>query len=556
MKKLRVLFIASFLLIAPGQIYGAVEFQGNVVISDKELSSSINPALDMTEIAARIKSAYYDLGYFEAQVFYDSTRVGRDSIIVIDEGKPYRLSRIDIEIAPDSLKSLLAGLLDTYNGRVVARVPLNEFAKSSVDILAEHGMPFARGEWTSFGIDENRLVNAAFRVIPGPLTVISDIEFKGIKRTRPGTLEKAAGLKTGTLYSESKVSRAQSLLERLRYIEISSPYSLETSSDGDSCTVIYNIRELPSTRIEGVAGYVNVQGKRDFIGKADLEFGDILGTGRSFGLLWNKKDSRSNELRIKYGEKFVLNSRIDLELEAYQIDRDTLYITTGGKAQFSHDFGTGLLGSLRFSIERTVPETGSSVSNSIKRSVGTEFLYNKTDFFPNPRSGYEIGSQMEYRYRSNREVLEGQDPPSDITSAGAKGALYIGISRKLVAAAMFQGWGIVSANGTVPVDDYRFIGGANDLRGYTEQRFPAYRYLILTLEPRLITGRYNRAYLFGDLGIIKGPASGDTDYSYNPGYGLGLVSRSAIGQLKVEIGWGEEGFPSEAVFNFGIIGSF
>jgi len=533
MKKIRVVFISSMILIAPGRINGAVVFQGNVVLSDRELSKNITPSLDIAEISDRIKSIYYDLGYFEAHVFYDSTRAGRDSIIVIDEGKPYRLSRIDIEIAPDSLKNPLTGLTETYAGRVASRVALNEFAKSCVDILAERGMPFARGEWTSFGLDENRLVIAAFRVLPGPLSVISDIEFSGIKRTRPGTLEKAAGLKTGTLYSESKVSRAQSLLERLKYIEIASPYNLETSPDGDSCTVIYNIRELPSTRIEGVAGYVNVQGKRDFIGKADIEFGDILGTARSFGLLWNKKDSRSNELRIKYGERFVLNSRIDLELEAYQIDRDTLYITTGGKAQFSHNFGTGLLGSLRFSIERTVPETGSSVSNSIKRSVGTEFLYNKTDFFPNPRSGYEIGSQLEYRYRSNREVLAGQDPPSDMTSAGAKGAIFVSVSRRSVAAAMFQGWGIVSANGTVPVDDYRFVGGATDLRGYTEQRFPAYRYLILTIEPRLITGKYNRAYLFGDLGIIKGSSSGNTDYSYKPGYGLGLVSKSAIGQLKL-----------------------
>jgi hypothetical protein len=66
----------------------------------------------------------------------------------------------------------------------------------------------------------------------------------------------------------------------------------------------------------------------------------------------------------------------------------------------------------------------------------------------------------------------------------------------------------------------------------------------------LITGKYSRAYLFGDFGIIKGSPDMDVDYSFNPGYGLGLVSR------RVEIGWGKEGFPSEAVFNFGIIGSF
>jgi hypothetical protein len=94
------------------------------------------------------------------------------------------------------------------------------------------------------------------------------------------------------------------------------------------------------------------------------------------------------------------------------------------------------------------------------------------------------------------------------------------------------------------------------LRGYTEEQIPAYRYLIFTLEPRLITGKYDRVYLFGDFGLIKGAPDRDLDYTFKPGYGFGLVSRSAIGQLKVEIGWGDEGFPSEAVFNFGIMGSF
>jgi outer membrane protein assembly factor BamA len=383
MRKLSAIFISSLILLTTRQLFCAVEFQGNVVISDRELLRNIDPASDIKEISNRIKSIYYDLGYFEVQLTEESPKQNKDRIIIIDEGKSSRISRIDLDLAPDSLNLLIGEMSKKYNGQAASRATFVEFAERCINILAEQGMPFARGEWSAFGMDENSDIIAGFKIIPGPRTIISDIEFNGIKRTRPRTLEKAAGLKTGNLYSESMVSRAQRIMERLKFIEISSPYDLETSPEGDSCTVIYNIRELPSTRIEGVGGFVNVQGKRDFIGKADIEFGDILGTGRSFGLLWNKKDTRSNELRIKYGEPFIFNSRLDLELEAYQIDRDTLYITTGAKAQFTHNFGVELTGALHFSVERTVPETGSTVSNSIKRSVGTEFLYNKTDFYPN-----------------------------------------------------------------------------------------------------------------------------------------------------------------------------
>ena len=556
MKKISVVFFSVLIWFIAKDAFCDLRFQGNLALSDRELLSVLDPKSGADSISDQIKKIYRNLAYFDIEVEREYLDRSQNRVFVISEGKQSKISAIDLDIAPDSLELILDDLIDMFVGRAASQKSFKEFAEGCVNILAENGRPFARGEWAGFKPDENDNIIAGFKIVPGPLSIISDVEFNGIKRTKPETLEKAAGLGKGNLFSKKEVLRSEKLIGKLPYVEISSPYYLETSTNGDSCTVVYNIRELPSTRIEGFGGLINVKGKTDFIGRVNIEFGDILGTGRMFGLFWNKKDTRSNELSIKYMEPFIFKSRLDLELEAYQIDRDTLYITTGGRASIIQRFNIDLTGALRTSIERTVPETGSNISRSIKRSIGTEFDYNKSDFPPNPKSGYEIGTELEYRYRSNSAVSEGQNPPSNITSAGSDGAVYLNPGSRFVAAASFKGWGIVSANGNVPADEYRFVGGVHDLRGYTEQRFPAYRYLILSMEPRWLTGTYSRAYLFGDFGLIKDSQERGGDYRFRPGYGLGLVSRSGIGQVRVEIGWGDEDFPSGAVFNFGIGGSF
>ncbi|UCC80142.1 MAG: hypothetical protein JSW64_01930 [Candidatus Zixiibacteriota bacterium] len=556
MRKTSLIIIAILALLTAKDALCDLRFQGNVALSERELLRAIDPGPEAGNISDQIINIYMDLGYFDAEVEREYRDQSQNRVFVINEGKQSKISAIDLEIEPDSLKLILNDLLDMYTGRAASQISLKGFADGCINSLTENGFPFARGEWTGFNLDENNNIIAAFKIIPGPSSIVSDIEFTGLKRTRPETLEKAGRINTGIPFSRREVLQSEKLIGKLPYVEVSSPYYLESSTNGDSCTVVYNIRELPSTRIEGFGGLINVAGKTDLIGRANIEFGDILGTGRMFSLFWNKKDTRSNELRIKYLEPFIFDSRIDLEIEAYQVDRDTLYITTGGESSFLHRFSIDLTGALYISVERTVPESGSNISRSIKRSAGARFKYDKSDFAPNPGSGYRFGTELEYRYRSNSFVTEGQNPPSNITSAGSDGAIYISPGGNFLAAALYKAWGIASANGIVPADEFRFIGGVRDLRGYTEQRFPAFRYLILTLEPRWRTGRYSRAYLYGDFGFIKGSQDREDEYRFKPGFGLGLVSRTGIGQVKVEIGWGDENFPDDAVFNFGIIGGF
>ena len=104
-------------------------------------------------------------------------------------------------------------------------------------------------------------------------------------------------------------------------------------------------------------------------------------------------------------------------------------------------------------------------------------------------------------------------------------------------------------------DEFRYIGGFDLLRGYSEQIFPSYRYLIGTIEQRFITGKYSRLYLFGDFGIIsKSPIDGN--YDFYPGYGFGAQFPTIPGTFRFELAWGKTGFPENLILNFGFLRQF
>ncbi len=458
-----------------------------------------------------------------------------------------------IELIPPDSQITFDDFISEIKGQIASQSNLDDLANQSIARLAESGMPFASAQWRDFQFDSTGNIAAALRIVSGPRIRIARVLYRGLKRTRPETLNRVMNFRLGDFYSESKVSSSERLLDQMPYLRIASKFEIEQIGDGDSCAVIFNVRELPSTRFDGAAGVSSIKGKSTFVGRLDLEFGDILGSGRAFGLLWNKKDRFSSEIRINYLEPYLLGSQFDLNLETHQVDRDSLYIESGASLGLSHDFGDGLGGSLNLAIGRTVPETGSKVASSNGSAVGVQFDYYNSDHPDNPTTGYVIMSNVNYKYRSNQNS-DSLDLPTRLTSAGVDLRYYAKVSSRFVAAFAVSGWGIISNDGQVPPDELRYIGGFQSLRGYAERQIPAFRYAIASFEPRLITGRASRAYLFYDLAEVKGGQVGP--YRFFPGYGFGLVAPTSLGQFKLEIGWGKNGFPSNAILNFGLAGRF
>ncbi len=119
-----------------------------------------------------------------------------------------------------------------------------------------------------------------------------------------------------------------------------------------------------------------------------------------------------------------------------------------------------------------------------------------------------------------------------------------------------------SLTGNVPFFEQYFIGGAETLRGFREDRFWGRNMFLLTAEYRFPLAPSLDGVGFVDYGDAWGardeflniPAFGDelqqhSDFSPSFGYGVGIRVRTPIGPIRLDYGFSSEG--SRAHFSLG-----
>jgi outer membrane protein assembly factor BamA len=527
-----------------------------------------------------LAALYYEAGYYKIEISDISVLPNGDKEITLNEGEPAKVAALSVQLLPPDSSIQLNEIISEFTGQVASQATLNDFADDCIAMLSDNGMPFASGQWLDFSLDGNSDIIATFKILPGPRSRVAGPKFTGVKRTKPHLLYKSLTYASGELFSDSRIVESERLINQMPYVDIIAPFTIEPIADGESLYIVHNIQELPSTRFNGAGGLITVKGRETFIGRLDLEFGDILGTGRVFGFIWNRKDSWSGELSLSYLEPYIMGSEFDLKMEIAQLNQDTSFIRSNGRIGLLRSFHSGLAGALWLGLERTVPEHGVFVSptpdnsgRSTAKIITASFDYDRTNDRQNPRSGHGLSSGVSHKYRTNTvDSSASTNLPRKITSAGFSVRYYAGLSRRVIAALGIHGWGIVSIDGRTPREEVQFIpmgpesSGDRDvlsnLRGYPERRFAAHRYFVATIEPRLLTDNEGRLYAFLDMayiylpGQINSSQSNKSDYTFYPGYGLGLTALSTLGQFKIEIGWGKTGFPGDGVIGFGLAGRF
>jgi outer membrane protein insertion porin family len=114
--------------------------------------------------------------------------------------------------------------------------------------------------------------------------------------------------------------------------------------------------------------------------------------------------------------------------------------------------------------------------------------------------------------------------------------------------------------GNVPLFETFYVGGANTLRGYEEDRWRGERFVLVNLEYRRPFSDKLTGVAFVDAGDAFGGeyptlvpgftfAAEDQSLNWHFGVGLGIRVVTQIGPLRFDVGFGSEG--SRAHFNFG-----
>ena len=398
-------------------------------------------------------------------------------------------------------------------------------------------------------------VRVHVRLATGPPVVFDSLEIPGASVTKPRSAATIAGLKEGRVLTPELVLEAR---DRLRSSElfafVGEPRVVPGAEPGHGHVVI-PVEESSASQFEGALGVAPGEG---LTGRVDLGLGNIAGTGRAAGARWVGFGNGRSLYALRYREPSLFGRALDASLALDADLADSLFSHTGWS------IALGGRPAARTRVEAAVERSGtvytglsrgSSSTWSIRGGVG----WDRLQPVMNPSRGVSVSLDVEGGRRadafpgfeeSRRGVLRGKAELASAASLGGSRVLFGSVRAEEVRL----------GDGDFPIEELRYLGGSEGLRGHRDRAFAGSRILAMTLEHRWITDpRGGRAYFFVDGGahaldapLQAGVPVGTVDASaaqastslsrtelsdgWELGYGAGLQTRMASGLMGVELG--------------------
>lgn len=395
---------------------------------------------------------------------------------------------------------------------------------SWIDLWVEEGYPFAAAIVESLVVRDGG-VRGGVRLEPGDRLTVEEVAFPGRTATRKEFLERWIRFRPGDFYSESAWADRRARLERTGlFLRVGEP-RLVVREDG-GLRVVIPVEEGLHNRLEGALGYAGAT--ESLTGFADLELGNLFGTGRRLGVHWNRLAESQTRLRLGYREPFLGPLPVGARLFVEQEDRDSTY--TLATAEFLAEVWLGGDLTAFAGVEYRRSLIGAEPSERIRRVSSVV--------------GGTWDSRRPLRWQGGTVTAAFRSGESRISPPGGRPGRSMRLQRVDLEAERFarplRRWvgrlGLrasgLSRQDSLPPSEAIRIGGAGTVRGYREEQFATRRYLALQLEagPAVQGGRF---YAFFDVAWWRSFQPPPRDFDLW-GAGIGLSSMTAARTIRLD----------------------
>lgn len=386
----------------------------------------------------------------------------------------------------------------------------------------------------------------------------------------------------GALFNQQQISRDYRALSGLGYFETITP-SIEVA-ENLTVSITWEIAEKRTGQVSVGAGY---SPRQQLIGRAELADQNFRGKGQGVSIVGEMGSfggDGSPSLELQFHEPWLTPTRTSMTVDLYnklvwRFSRSLLdnsrnssrYFERrmGGQITFGRPFEWPVSLGFRYDDVKTrnfgprrtnfPRQDGTVVSGNVLR------VWNTRDYAQNPTEGNLARASSELGHAS----LDPSVGETFTTSIFSKNVVdlrkYIRLrgikatkepereqeSQKVPVVALRLMTGTVL--GKVPFFEQFFMGGAESLRGYLEDRFWGRNMFLASVEYRRPLLNRIVGVLFADLGDAWGSDSNlrftglSTDFRQHSGLrpfasvGIGLRVATPIGPIRLDFGYGEEG---------------
>lgn len=341
-------------------------------------------------------------------------------------------------------------------------------------------------------------VDVVFRVREGSIFHIGKISISGNKIIEDKVILRGINIKSGDLFSQSKIFEGNRDLYMLGYFDtIDVTYSTSTASQ--IVDVSIRVKERSTRFIKGGLGYGTQTKERVTLGFEDLNF---LGNGRKLdvtgthsGFVTEPSRFRTTLVQTKLTQPFIFGTRLDGQTDiSREWDEREAYdsIQTSWRTSVGRRFGPEITTNLHYRFQGTrvtrVSPFAQTPGFTNVSAIGPTFTYDNTNDPFLPSIGWRVIGTFEEGLRLfNGDVrfhkLESRVGRFDTEFGGW--TLFEGLQAGLILPDS------TADHDIIPIFERYFLGGANSIRGYNERE----------LGPRDQTGAPlgGNAFLVGNL---------------------------------------------------------
>lgn len=433
-------------------------------------------------------------------------------------------------------------------------------------------------------VSDGLVIENGILKVPIVVGVINSVKVTGLTKTRPSVVLRVMKQKPGEYYNVLRLRKdLTAILNTDLFENVEPSFTFPAAGKVD---VTLNITEKRTGTVEAGIGY----GSRGLVGRAAVAENNLLGRGQQASILWEAGGrANRNSVELSFTEPWLDRRNTSLSVSLFDktvyrfgqrigsiggggfiTDEDVYFEThAGGQVTLSRPFGEAFRGFVGFRYDNVkVPSLALDLTdarvlqNGPLSTVTLRVTHNTRDFDLEPASGgYEILStdigraDLRPVQTSTGQIPVGVFGQLNYTRFGIDARRYFSPEgrrlqpkdrRRVIALRLMLG----SSAGTLPFSEQYFVGGAETLRGYEEDRFWGDHMLLGSIEYRHPLAPSLTGVVFTDVGDAWGGPyqnvrfSGFTQHSkFSPsvGFGLGLRVVTPIGPIRIDQGFGSEG---------------
>lgn len=569
-----------------------VAITGNVNINTAAIMNavSLKPGDVYTDtVVDKDKASIISLGYFSAVTVHKQDVEGGVKVVYEVTENP-KITGIKITGNEPIPTDAVLGLMKTKTGQVLNATVLNQDIAGIQDYYGEKG-------YVAY-VTEEVGVNPQNGALTVPILVhrVESVEIKGNKKTRSWVFLREMKTKPGTISNRNTFRDDLMRIYNLDILEDIKQYEINPGSEIGLLKVVIPVVEKKTGQVSLGFGYSS---RQRLVGQMSLRETNFRGLGQGLNLSWEQGTTEavggSASYELSFLEPWIDKKHTSLDVSLYNrllyrfssgifnsgttfgedkfynerhkggeltVSRplnDRLRVYVGGKLE-NVDADPGLLLNPDGTISNLVNivQTGSVGSGSLR------LVNNTRDQDINPAVGgydalsLELGTVNGTQYSATGGPTVNTPLASPLKGSYEKTSIDIRRyfsrqgrrvnpqdKRTTVAVRLRAGF----ASGALPYFEQFFVGGADSLRGYREDRFWGTSMILGSVELRQPISQGLIGVVFADYGSAWGTASEfsipelpqSNAFNAKLGVGIGMRVSTPIGNIRLDYGMGSEG---------------